>query len=137
MGRMVGCPFPKWDQVEIELPDEWLGIHAQRRDEAAEAGIKSGLHERSITLFQFALSLALLDDWRGIPGLDGPPEKWDFEEVPLEIIGWMNRVCIADFLTCFEVPKKVSSPSDSGKSKIPTATMNQLGDSEKTTPDSQ
>ena len=137
MGRMVGCPFPKWNQVEVELPDEWLGIHAQRRDEAAVAARKTGLDEKSITLFQFALSLALLDDWRGIPGLDGPPEKWDFEEVPLEIIGWVNQVCLAEFMSCFEVPKKVSSPSDSGKKQIPPAKTNQAGDLEKTTPDSQ
>ena len=137
MGRKVGCPFERWNDLEIVLPDEWLGIHAQRRDEAAEASIESGLDKKSVTLFQFALSLALLDDWKGIPGLDGPPENWTFEDVPLEIIAWINIVCLGEFMACFEVPKKVLSPSDSGKNKIPPATMNQPGDSENITPDSQ
>jgi hypothetical protein len=131
----VGCPFERWAGTEIELPDEWLGIHAQIRDEAADAGVESGLDRKSITLFQFALSLALLEDWRGIPGLDGPPENWTFEDVPLEIIGWINLVCLGEFMACFEVPKKALSPSDSGKKEIATATS-QDGASENLTPDS-
>ncbi|HUW78766.1 MAG TPA: hypothetical protein VMV52_08475 [Candidatus Nanopelagicaceae bacterium] len=137
MGRAVGCPFPKWAKTEITLPDEWLGIHAQRRDEAAQAGIKSGLSEKSATLFQFALSLALLDDWKGIPGLDGPPENWTFVDVPLEIIGWINVVCLGEFAACFEVPKKALSPSVSGKKVDQTAMIDQPGDLGNQTPDSR
>ncbi len=112
MGRIKKCPFSKWHEAFIELPDEWLGIHAERRDEAVDAAEKRGV--KGAVLVQFAIALNLLDDWGEIPGLDGPPEKWRFHEVPLEIIGWINLVVITEFAECFEVPKKSSEPSPNG-----------------------
>lgn len=107
MGRRVGCPNPKYPKAFVELPDEWLGIHAQRRDEAAEQAEKQG---HADTLTQFAVSLSLCDEWR-IPGLEGKPENWDFLELPLDMIDWVNSVVLSDFAKAFYVPKVSSSPS--------------------------
>ncbi len=123
MGREVGCPWPDFKDCVIVLPDKWTGEHAARRDKAVEASV----HYGAITLTQFAISLALLDDWRGIPGLDRNPEKWDFNELPLEIIGWINIVVLGEFTECFEIPKVSSSQSGNGQTD--KATTESPGDS--------
>lgn len=110
MGRRVGCPFPEWDDCAIELPDEWLGIHAERRDEAEKQARDRGLGD---TLVQFAIALSLLDDWQNIPGIDGPP-PWDFQELPLRVVAWITNTTMIEFYECFEIPKKSSSPSPNG-----------------------
>ena len=114
MGRVVGCPFERWAKASITLPDEWLGQHAQIRDEAIESAQKN---ELNATLTQFAISLALLDDWKNIPGIDGPPEQWDFKAIPLEMIAWISQAVLTPFSACFEVPKVSSSPSGDGSTE--------------------
>ena len=114
MGLVVGCPFEKWENASITLPDEWLGQHAQIRDEAVESAIK---RELNTTLTQFAIALALLDDWKHIPGIDGPPEKWDLEKIPLEMIAWISQAVLTPFSACFEVPKVSSSLSGDGSTE--------------------
>lgn len=114
MGHRVGCPFSKWPEAWVELPDEWLGRHIGKRDEAVANAIDRGIE--SSTLIQFAIALALAENWGGIPGLDGPPEKWDFAQVPAEIIGWLNRVIVGSYDECFQVPKASSSQSPNGSS---------------------
>lgn len=111
MGELVGCPWPKWAKASVVVPDEFLGIHAQRRDKAVDEAEKNELNS---TLTQFAVSLALLDDWSHIPGIDGPPEQWDFTEIPLEMIAWIIEAVLVPFLACFEIPKASSSPSGDG-----------------------
>ena len=109
MARQIDCPITNYPGAYIVLPDQWLGYHAQRRDQAVEAAqnYKSG------TMTQFAVSMALLEEWN-IPGLAGNPEKWDFTKLDLSIIAWVNEVVLSDFAKALTVPKGSSSPSLSG-----------------------
>lgn len=109
MSRKVGCPLPEFSEAWIELPDEWLGIHAQRRDEAVSKTEGTPIGQ-SVTLVQFAVAMSLLENWGGIPALNGNPEQWDFTLLPLPLIGWINKTVLDDYLTCFEFPK--ASPPD-------------------------
>ena len=56
----------------------------------------------------FAAYLALLDNW-DLPGLTGPPDKWDILQMPLPVIVWVNSVVRPLFGANFIIPK-VSSP---------------------------
>ena len=85
----------------IKTPSEWLGEHAQRRDEANESARKNKLGE---TLRGFAVALALLDDWH-LPGLGGNPEKWDFTKVSLPIIAWVSTEINARYWENYALPK--------------------------------
>lgn len=95
------------------LPDEWLGEHAERRDEAIRKS-----QELGPTLKQFAVSMALLEDWGGISGLDGNPEQWDFTKMPLDVIAWISETVTIDFNQCFIVPKVSSSRSLNGSEAL-------------------
>ena len=110
MGRRKDCPLPDLEKAFVILPDEWFGIHAVRRDQAVNEFAKY----ESQTLLYFGIALALVDDWGGIPGLEGKPEKWDFTKLPLEVIAWVNDVVLSDFNMAFIVPKNSLSPSPSG-----------------------
>ncbi len=106
MSQRLDSPIPNHADAWIELPDEWLGKHAARRDEAVESANEQGLIG---TLSTFAVSLALLDSW-DLPGLNGPPEKWDFEALPLSIITWVNGATITPFLVASTFPLLSSMP---------------------------
>ncbi len=123
MGREVGCPWPKYAKCKVTLPDVWLGEHAARRDQAIEEAIEF----KSESLTRMAVSLALLDDWENIPGLDGPPEKWEYSKVPLKIMAWLDEVVLADFVADLTVPKVSSRPSGNGQTA--TETTASLGSS--------
>ena len=128
MGRRKDCPLPGLEDAFIVLPDEWFGIHAVRRDQAV--AISTG--EEGKTLELFAIALALLDDWGGIPGLEGNPENWDFTKLKLEIIAWINETVLLDFNMAFIVPKNSSSPSPSGSmATTPEELIKAPGHSEK------
>lgn len=101
MPRRFGCPLPRFPDAWIDLPDLWLGQHAQRRDDAVEQAQEKGF---GTTLLNFAVAIALLDDWN-LPGLGGNPEKWDFTQLDLGLINWVINTTIGDFNKCFEVPK--------------------------------
>ena len=105
MSVRVQCPLPEFPDAWIDLPDTWLGKHAQRRDET----IEKSPAKWGVTLISFAVSMALLDDW-SLPGIEGNKEKWDFEVIELGIIGWVNSIVLTEFQACFEVPKVSSSP---------------------------
>jgi len=64
MAKRVECPLTEFPDAWIDLPDTWLGRHAQRRDEVIEKSPK----DMGITLMSFAVSLALLENWN-LPGL--------------------------------------------------------------------
>ncbi len=106
MSQRLDSPIPQHADAWIELPDEWLGKHATRRDEAVESANEQGL---SGTLGNFAVSLALLDNW-SLPGLNGPADKWDFEKLPLSIITWVNGATITPFLAASSFPLLSSMP---------------------------
>lgn len=98
----------------MEIPSEWLGYHVDRRDKALAEARESGI--KSSTLQDFAVALALAEDWGNIPGLDGPPDQWDFQDVPLPLIAWMIATVVGPFADCFRVPKVSSSQSQDGSS---------------------
>lgn len=101
MGREFGCPWPKYADARVVLPDVWLGEHAAIRDKAITEAEK--YESESIT--RFAIALSLCEDWENIPGLDGPPDKWDFVLVPLKVISWLAEIVLADFAADLKVPK--------------------------------
>ena len=117
MSRRIPCPWPDYPEAWIDLPDKWLGDHANRRDEAAD---KAGEIELRGTLQDFAVSMALLDDWN-LPGLTGNPDNWDFEQVDLQIITWVVTATIFDFMKCWAIPKNSLSPSPNGSMETETA----------------
>ena len=128
MGRRIDCPLPDLEDAFVVLPDEWLGLHAQRRDQA----VREAARYDSNTITLFAISLAIADDWGGIPGLDGKPENWDFTKVKIPIIAWMNESVLTDFNKAFIVPKNSLSPSPSGSMAIPEEKTEVPGNLEKT-----
>ena len=110
MGRRIDCPLPGLEDAFVVLPDEWLGLHAQRRDQA----VREAAAYDSNTLTLFAISLAIADDWGGLPGLNGKPENWDFAQVKIPVIAWVNETVLVDFNKAFIVPKNSLSPSPDG-----------------------
>lgn len=119
MGRLIPCPLPGLNGVDengrplhyITLPDEWLGVHANRRDKALEQSIEKG---NGGTVTNFAIAMSLLDDWN-LPGLQGNPENWDFGKVKLSLIGWVNTAVLPDYTKCFVVPKNSFAPLPNGQ----------------------
>ena len=91
------------------MPDEWLGIHARRRDEAREKA--AGLPQ---TLANFAIAMALLDDWDDLPGIGGNPAAWDFDAIPWALIGWVSEQVFTDLRESLRVPKNSSAPLPAG-----------------------
>ena len=59
------------------------------------------------------IALALLDDW-SLPGLNGNPEKWDFNKLDLQLIVWINNTTLLDFMKCWAIPKNSLPPSPNG-----------------------
>jgi hypothetical protein len=104
------CPYPEYKDSFIVLPDKWLGEHAQRRDEALESAAKK---EMGTTLVSFAVAMSLLDDWK-LPGLNGNADKWDFTQLDLRIIAWVNRATLDEYSRCFLVPKNLDAPLPDG-----------------------
>ncbi len=98
------CPWPDWADVWIETPAVWLGRHGQRYAEAAAKAREAGLRGAPA---EFSAYLALLDNWQ-LPGLNGPPERWDVLELPLAVLAWVNSVVGPLFLANFAVPKGFS-----------------------------
>lgn len=105
MAHRVYCPLPKFRDAWVELPNEWLGAHAQRREQAIEAAQKY----KSDLLTRFAVALALAENW-SVPGLSGPPDKWDFTQLNLQLIAWFNQEVLTSYGACFIVPKGLSEP---------------------------
>lgn len=112
--RRFDCPYPDLD-AWIELPDIWLGKHAYRRDEVVRECNDKKLPQ---THTNFAVAMALLEEWN-IPGLNGNPERWDFQELDLRLVGWINHVALTDYGLCFTLPKVLSSPSLDGATATP------------------
>src|SRR3990167_1755996 len=108
MSRLIPCPLPGCTGADndrpryfLALPDEWVGHHAHNRDQAA---ITARERKMLPTLTNFAIAMALLEDW-SLPGMNGNPEKWDFMAVKLEVIAWVSDEVLRDFGRCFVIPK--------------------------------
>jgi len=110
MSKRVKCPLVGHKKRWIELPDKWLGKHAQRHDEAFRTAQEAELGD---VLGTFAVAIALLDNWN-LPGLEGNPEQWDFTEIDLHVIGWVITETLPSYRDCWNVPKVSSSPSLGG-----------------------
>ena len=117
MSRRFDCPLDEFEGVWIELPDEWLGEHATRYDQAIEDSRKLN----SATMTNFAVALAIAEDWR-IPGLEGKPEAWDFGKINLSVISWISKVAITDYLMAVNVPKNSFGLSPNGQKSQPEKT---------------
>lgn len=115
MGRRIDCPIPGLEDAYVVLPDDWLGEHLIKRDEAVSEYRKMG----SAAMIDLGVALTLAEDWRGIPGLEGKPENWDLRKLRAQVINWLVAVVVGDFNKCFDFPKQPSSPSETGS----TATM--------------
>jgi hypothetical protein len=98
------------DDTWIELPAEFTGRDVVRRDKAVEKLKDSG---RGITLDNFMVSVALLQNWQ-LPGLGGNVEQWNIEELPLKVIAWVNGVVLGEFQKCFLFPRHSLRPSVNG-----------------------
>ena len=102
-------PYTAW----VEIPDEWLGAHLLRRDQALKA---LEPYRADITLWRAALSLVLADDWGGVRGLEGrDPAQWDLTITPVAVLEWLCESVFDDFARCFVVPKAPSAPSGNGQ----------------------
>ncbi len=119
MGRRIDCPLEGFEAVYLVLPDVWLGLHAARRDQA----IEQARPYKSLSLTEFGIALALLEDWGGITGLGGPPDKWDFGQVPLRLLSWISGTVLDDFGRDLHVPKGSWSPRSNGPKPTPATAI--------------
>ncbi len=94
-------PFDDSQPFYLELPDRWLGSHARRRDEALDLAEKGNLPP---TLKNFAVAMALLDDWH-LPALPKNPKMWVLDEVELRLIGWVTQTVLPAFYENFIVSR--------------------------------
>lgn len=109
--RRVKCPLPAYKDAWVELPPEWLGEHLLKRDQAVRASLK--LNNSEITMA--AISLCIVEDWGGIPGLTGKdPAGWDFTKVPLPLLTWLEQAVFDSFKQAFSIPKASSSSPPAG-----------------------
>src|SRR5574341_1138307 len=123
MSRRVQCDLPGYEAAWVDLPDEWLGEHLRRRDEAVRAAVK--YRDGKITIA--AIALCIVDDWGGIPGLEGKdPAQWDFLKLPIVLMVWLESVVFDDFSKAFTVPKASSPPPPSGLRAILATVRNRI-----------
>lgn len=115
MAQRIGCPLPEYDDTDrngepvyyLDLPDEWIGEHAQRRDNVVEATAEKGIGN---TLRNFMVALALLDSWH-LPGLSMEQvKKGEVQPVPLELITWVSTEVLSRYAARTTVPKGSSVP---------------------------
>lgn len=88
------------EEIWVELPDEWLGKHADIRDDIVQKNRELADKALGDTLLKFSICMGILDDW-SLPGLSGNKAKWDFSQIDLRTIAWVNMVVFNDFLQCF------------------------------------
>ena len=92
-------PFSENPDSWLLLPDRWLGEHATRYS-AVMSEIDGS---KGVVMANFAAAMALMEDW-SLPGLEGNPKNWNFNEIDLQIIAWVNYHVITNgFLDCFNV----------------------------------
>lgn len=108
MGRRLDCPVSGHTDAYVILPEEWLGKHAMRRDEA----LRASAEYKNLELTNCAIAMALCEGWENIPGIEGnDPTQWDLAETPLSIIAWLADGVIGDFNKSFVISKNSSEPS--------------------------
>lgn len=105
--RKINYPGGGW----IGLPDEWLGLHAVRQKEAQDKARQAGLPEPFANL---AVALALLDDWGELPGMDGNPERWDYNQIRWALMNWITTQVFTDLSKALHVPKAMPATLRAG-----------------------
>ncbi len=109
------------DDAYVDIPDEWLGRHALKRDEA----IRFTIPFNNMELTNLVIALLMVEDKGNIPGIAGnDPSKWDITETPLSLIAWLTDAVITDFNQSLHVRKNSSSPSRIGLKDLATETIN-------------
>ncbi len=110
--RRIVYPGPAYS-AWVEIPDEWLGAHLLRRDQATKA---LEPYRADATLWRAALSLVLADNWGGVRGLEGhDPAQWDLTITPVAVLEWLCESVFDDFARAFVVPKAPSAHSGNGQ----------------------
>lgn len=99
---VINSPLPLFPDSYIVIPERWKGKHYLLYQKALAATIEKELKG---ILQRFSISLALAEDWN-IEGLNGPVKNWDFREIDLELMLWVNQTVLANFEECFKVKKK-------------------------------
>lgn len=95
------------------MPDEWTVAHSDRYSQA-QFKLQEQEPQRRGQWQNVVLSLALLENWH-IPGITGPPDKWDVGKLPLKLSVWFTSTTLFSFNACFNVPKASSLPSSNGE----------------------
>ncbi len=104
----IDCPIPGYNERNddgeavyfVVIPDEWMGRHAVKRDDAFMELDKMDLPAAFRT---FGVSLALAEDWN-LPGMKGKL-NYDFNEMSLKIMAWVGHAVWGSFTRCYEIPK--------------------------------
>lgn len=103
------CPIPEYKGKDyfVDVPERWLGsdylVYEAATAKARAAKLPPLFHN-------FAVSLAIAHDWN-LPGLEGKPEKWEYDSNDLEIMSWVIELCVSDLRDTLKVKKNYSSAS--------------------------
>ena len=101
----LNCPFEKYKDAWVEIPDEWTGAHVAKRDAAVKLA-SSVLNIPSAELRNLVVSLALTDAHGNIPGMEDPdPANWDVTITPVPIITWLGSAVLDQYNSCYVLPK--------------------------------
>ena len=137
MPLRLACPVAGFDTqdeagnpdywIDIPAPDEWGMPHAEAHDAAIRAALAEEIEHGSIFM-GFVMGMALLEDW-SLPGMNGNPEKWDFNETAphLGIIQWVSDSAVLPFQATRDVKKNYSALSLNGH-RATAETKKQDGD---------
>lgn len=101
----------KYPDTSVTIPDEWVGAHLKRWQDAdhkldgEDLGEFAHFAQRIISLF------VLADAWTGIKGMEygASPKTWDFAQTPIPIMMWLAEVAtetVDSYLNAFLVKKK-------------------------------
>lgn len=110
MAKRVPCPLPDYPDGWIELPDVWLGEHANRRDETIAAA-PEGTHQ---TALNWMVATALMKNWGGIEPMSGNPDEWEYDKISLDLIAWITMTVNGSYNECWIIKKKSSGQSLNG-----------------------
>jgi hypothetical protein len=110
VARRFDCPIPEYEGGWIEIPDTWLGKHANKRDEI----VNNAPEDAQQTAVNWMVATGLMEQWGGIEAMNGNPDKWNFDEISLELIAWITQTVNGSYNQCWNVKKKYSRQSLNG-----------------------
>lgn len=108
------CPLKGREETFVEIPEEWLGLHALRRsqfqtdlEKEKKADDEKGILRYTIEMENAMMGLVLSDNFGNIPGCSPKDDwkKWDMTKVPLLMMRWISNTVIGSFNKTFEIPK--------------------------------